>query len=87
MFLHLFAESGNGLASEDKKILLERYGYDADADEYFSQSSPKVQFFSLFSNFYACKMKILCHIVCLSESFVRVLNLAVCFLVLLNATV
>nr|KYP46189.1 Putative rRNA methyltransferase ylbH [Cajanus cajan] len=36
-----FNNSGNGLASEDKKILLEKYGYDVDADEYFSQSSPK----------------------------------------------
>ncbi|TKY50330.1 putative rRNA methyltransferase YlbH [Spatholobus suberectus] len=34
-------KSENGLASEEKKILLERYGYDADADEYFSQSSSK----------------------------------------------
>ncbi|XP_004489359.1 uncharacterized protein [Cicer arietinum] len=34
-------KSGNGLASEEKKILLERYGYDVDADDYFSQSSPK----------------------------------------------
>ncbi|XP_058769292.1 uncharacterized protein LOC131643159 [Vicia villosa] len=41
--LTLFAssKSGNELAKEDKKILLERYGYDVDADEYFSQSSPK----------------------------------------------
>lgn len=29
------------MASEEKKILLERYGYDVDADDYFSQSSPK----------------------------------------------
>ncbi|GAU37115.1 hypothetical protein TSUD_279030, partial [Trifolium subterraneum] len=33
--------SENGLASEEKKILLEKYGYDVDADDYFSQSSPK----------------------------------------------
>ncbi|KAG5112228.1 hypothetical protein JHK82_035497 [Glycine max] len=36
-----YTKSGNGLASEDKKILLEKYGYDIDADEYFSQSSSK----------------------------------------------
>ncbi|KAL2335580.1 hypothetical protein Fmac_016793 [Flemingia macrophylla] len=36
-----YSKSGNGLASEDKKILLEKYGYDVDADEYFSPSSPK----------------------------------------------
>ncbi|KAK7266256.1 hypothetical protein RIF29_18898 [Crotalaria pallida] len=36
-----YTKQGNGLASEDKKILLERYGYDIDADEYFSQSSSK----------------------------------------------
>ncbi|KAL5080159.1 hypothetical protein RYX36_008580 [Vicia faba] len=35
------SKSGNGLASEEKKILLEQYGYDVDADKYFSQSSPK----------------------------------------------
>lgn len=36
-------KQGNGLATDDKKILLERYGYDADADadEYLSQSSSK----------------------------------------------
>ncbi|AES74644.1 putative 16S rRNA (guanine(966)-N(2))-methyltransferase [Medicago truncatula] len=33
------SKSGNGLASEEKKILLERYGYDVDADDYFPQSS------------------------------------------------
>ncbi|XP_054800641.1 uncharacterized protein LOC129304843 [Prosopis cineraria] len=32
-------KSGNGLASEEKRILLERYGY--DADEFLSQASPK----------------------------------------------
>ncbi|XP_028778640.1 uncharacterized protein LOC114735140 [Neltuma alba] len=32
-------QSGNGLASEEKRILLERYGY--DADEFLSQASPK----------------------------------------------
>ncbi|XP_057447551.1 uncharacterized protein LOC130739307 isoform X2 [Lotus japonicus] len=42
LLISSYTKSGNGLASEDKKILLERYGYDADADEYFSQSSPKV---------------------------------------------
>jgi hypothetical protein len=48
VFVEYFAESGNGLASEEKKILLERYGYDVDADDYFSQSSPKVfHFFPL----------------------------------------
>ncbi|KAK7381332.1 hypothetical protein VNO78_33953 [Psophocarpus tetragonolobus] len=36
-----YIKAGNGLASEEKKILLERYGYDVDADEYFSQSSQK----------------------------------------------
>ncbi|XP_057447550.1 uncharacterized protein LOC130739307 isoform X1 [Lotus japonicus] len=41
LLISSYTKSGNGLASEDKKILLERYGYDADADEYFSQSSPK----------------------------------------------
>ncbi|KAK7271726.1 hypothetical protein RJT34_27862 [Clitoria ternatea] len=39
--LILFSKSGNGLASEEKKFLLERYGYDADADDSFSQSSSK----------------------------------------------
>ncbi|PNY13968.1 rRNA methyltransferase-like protein, partial [Trifolium pratense] len=34
-------KSENGLASEEKKILLEKYGYDVDADDSFSQSSPK----------------------------------------------
>jgi len=56
VFLEYFAESGNGLASEEKKILLERYGYDVDADDYFSQSSsPKV--FHFFSSvfLYDCK--------------------------------
>ncbi|KAF7802913.1 putative rRNA methyltransferase YlbH [Senna tora] len=33
------SKSGNGLASEEKKVLLERYGY--DADEFLSQASPK----------------------------------------------
>ncbi|KAG4914537.1 hypothetical protein JHK87_052094 [Glycine soja] len=41
VFFLLEFESGNGLASEDKKILLDKYGYDVDADEYFSQSSSK----------------------------------------------
>ncbi|XP_022637681.1 uncharacterized protein LOC106775531 isoform X2 [Vigna radiata var. radiata] len=36
-----YSKSENGLASEQKKILLERYGYDIDADEYFSHSSSK----------------------------------------------
>jgi hypothetical protein len=54
VFYKLFAESGNGLASEEKKILLERYGYDVDADDYFSESSPKVFQFSLYLfSFYA----------------------------------
>jgi hypothetical protein len=55
VFLQLFVESGNGLASEEKKILLEKYGYDVDADDYFSQSSPKVFHFSIymFFSFYA----------------------------------
>ncbi|XP_050908889.1 uncharacterized protein LOC127122624 [Lathyrus oleraceus] len=35
------SKSGDGLASKDKKILLEQYGYDIDADDCFSQSSPK----------------------------------------------
>jgi hypothetical protein len=53
VFVEYFAESGNGLASEEKKILLERYGYDVDADDYFSQSSPKVfHFFPLFFFFF-----------------------------------
>ncbi|KAE9590395.1 putative 16S rRNA (guanine(966)-N(2))-methyltransferase [Lupinus albus] len=33
-----YTKQGNGLASQDKKVLLERYGYDVDADEYFSKS-------------------------------------------------
>lgn len=37
-----FVDSGTGLASEDKKLLLERYGYDAN-DDFGSQS--KVCFF------------------------------------------
>jgi hypothetical protein len=37
-----FSDSGTGLASEDKKLLLERYGYDAN-DDFGSQS--KVCFF------------------------------------------
>ncbi|KAK7316379.1 hypothetical protein VNO77_35381 [Canavalia gladiata] len=41
LLLFSYTKSGNGLASEEKRILLERYGYDADADEYFSQSSTK----------------------------------------------
>lgn len=41
-----FADSGTGLASEDKKLLLERYGYDAN-DDFASQS--KV-FFGFFHN-------------------------------------
>ena len=45
-FSDFLAESENGLASKDKKILLERYGYDVDADEYFSQSSSTVPSFS-----------------------------------------
>ncbi|XP_057739169.1 uncharacterized protein LOC130956146 [Arachis stenosperma] len=36
-----YTKSENGLASKDKKILLEKYGYDVDADDYFSQSSSK----------------------------------------------
>ncbi|CAL0321766.1 unnamed protein product [Lupinus luteus] len=36
-----YTKQGNGLAREDKKVLLERYGYDVDADEYFSKSSSK----------------------------------------------
>ncbi|CAJ1946887.1 unnamed protein product [Sphenostylis stenocarpa] len=36
-----YTKSENGLASEEKRILLERYGYDVDADEYFSHSSSK----------------------------------------------
>lgn len=50
VLIQLFAESGDGLASKDKKILLEQYGYDIDADDCFSQSSPKV-----FVFFYDCK--------------------------------
>ena len=34
------AESGNGLASQEKKILLERYGY--DADEFLAETTSKV---------------------------------------------
>lgn len=49
----MVVESGNGLASEEKKILLERYGY--DADEFLSQASPKVP--SLFLKF--CIKKLL----------------------------
>lgn len=41
----MVVESGNGLASEEKRILLERYGY--NADEFLSQASPKVLFISL----------------------------------------
>ncbi|RDX58023.1 ylbH, partial [Mucuna pruriens] len=33
-----YTKSGNGLANEEKKILLDKYGYDIDADEHFSQS-------------------------------------------------
>lgn len=40
-----FADSGTGLASEDKKLLLERYGYDAN-DDFASQS----KVFSFFHN-------------------------------------
>ncbi|MED6184128.1 hypothetical protein PIB30_044482 [Stylosanthes scabra] len=36
-----YTKSETGLASKDKKILLEKYGYDVDADDYFSQSSSK----------------------------------------------
>ncbi|ESW23165.1 hypothetical protein PHAVU_004G023900 [Phaseolus vulgaris] len=36
-----YSKSESGLGSEQKKILLERYGYDVDADEYFSHSSSK----------------------------------------------
>lgn len=41
----MVVESGNGLASEEKRVLLERYGY--NADEFLSQASPKVLFISL----------------------------------------
>ncbi|XP_027359085.1 uncharacterized protein LOC113867801 [Abrus precatorius] len=41
LLIFSYTKSENGLASEEKKILLERYGYDVDADEYFSQPSPK----------------------------------------------
>lgn len=35
-----FSESEDGLANEEKKLLLERYGY--DANEFVSEPSPKV---------------------------------------------
>ncbi|KAK4272048.1 hypothetical protein QN277_020649 [Acacia crassicarpa] len=35
----MVVQSGNGLTSEEKRILLERYGY--DADEFLSEASPK----------------------------------------------
>ncbi|CAK8533587.1 unnamed protein product [Lathyrus sativus] len=35
------SKSGDGLSSKDKKVLLEQYGYDIDADDLFSQSSRK----------------------------------------------
>jgi hypothetical protein len=35
-------------------VVFERYGYDVDADDYFSESSPKVFQFSLYLfSFYA----------------------------------